>query len=776
MLSPIGNFDQPPQTRLSEAGHFGSALEKAMQEAAESLNAPAIPRPGVEHSPAPAEPEKPAEFVNPFNEVSNGLLKRIMNAENTDQLPEVAGAAGIPVEERGTWFLGLQAGARAEIERRKAANQQGKTFKTLDELNANKPKVAEAKTPDSDETVTAPELSLDTDKFPAQTEVKPRAEALPQTDAEKYDAKYAAMGEDKIMDLGYRISELGDDTVTKDMSVEEQKALARAYNRIMSTAHAEYDQVGPSWILHWKQNEGVKPLPRGYQAILDARAKQAQIELTEQYRQMSSMDLIKMADDGAEIRSKAELEIYGAQLERAQKEIAEVLAGLGPQEIIKEYEARRANPEDNKGMYMDLLAKKYEAAQKKLENWRAKYHHMSDDAIIGLSEERIKAMSEAEFDIYAEEYQKAVKHRKELLADKNHGKVPRESVGASPASQSLDLNAIHAKYNSMDTAGILHAADEAFAGKMSDTEFDVFIHKYNAALNNMHVQLNKMPRQQIISIYEQFKGDETDAPRHEGLLKVMEPFYARAKSAQESYDIFNKALKHGEDDFMKGIDYLSTEELETLYDYATSPQEAGRLQRKFNRAAKRRNKLTAKVVRGRATALEDGVARAAAHLADSYRRQREALPNVADTQLLTKRHLREVERELTNRDVADEYIQKQFDAMKSIAEKQGGIFEVPEQFIDLDKAPPVIKQAIEKGDAGIGNQFIREAYDRRVLRMMQKSPYLADSILLWRDKHAKLHNQLATRAAQEQLHDLYLQRMSALDERMRGNDSRGEAA
>ncbi len=727
-LSEGGSLNHEPQdVRLSEAGRLDDMLARTMAEAmARHSSAEALPEadPKVAQS-LPSEAEQaPAESTSSFHEASRLLLRKIVQSESPDDLPKIAGADKISPEERDGWFAKLKTGAAAEMAKRDAGKESG-AFKPIHELNAAKAQAAASNAADRKTHEQAPtEASPVTDKIPTQIE----APTASKTEAEKYDAKYAVMGEDKIMDLGYRISELGDDTATEGMSVEEQKALARAYNSIVSKAEAEYYATDPSWILQWKENENVKPLPRGYQSLLDKHAKRAESELLDYYRRMDSEQLIRLHDNGMpDIKSQAERGIYYSQLNRAENELRAEINEMTPQEIIADYESKLANPSPQRSKrYMEVLEAHY-------------------------------------------------KHAHNVIHDANE------------------------KYGKMTPVELMNAADQVFAGKMPDDEFAVFAEKYQAALGNIESRLKQMPKHEIVSLYEGFQNNPT-MPKPEGLLAAMQKSYEAAlEPKREAYALRNKALTYGNGKLIDGLAYLTTEELNQIHDYASGPMWAAKQLKARDAASKKHDKFAAKTARdsmkGKApNAKHQLKIEQATAKANEHHEELSSVYNTTDTKLLTKRDLRELEYELLDRERGDKYMQSvferalkadetdpgkgvlQFMGLESVADKIPLAFDPEERIPPLD---PNLKHAIDKGNGkwlDITPDISRAAYDRQVIQILHNSSSLADSILLHRDSLGQLYSQLRTGPGRVQLRELYEQRMKVLDERLRKNTNKQEAA
>lgn len=467
----------------------------------------------VHEVPIPTQPEAPAiERINPFHDATRKILRKVINAENPDALPEALGADKVPERYRGDWLAELKASAQAELAERDAGKKGG-SFKPLNELNTsgNAHNGAAAQEAKAAAPATAPEpapkqkvgerIDSATAKATGTTQnvagrlgapaqqTKTHEKSKHQTEAEKYDAKYAAMPEGEVLEIVYEISVEGNHALEQSMPIEERKALRRAYDRSISNLHAKFDQVEPSVILSWNESKDYQP--PAFKHILNKRAEQARAELNDKYLKMDSEDIFRAIDGGImNGMSQAEFTVFKPQLDRALNELKAELREMSPQEIISLYEKNLGDPKGNLSpTYMSILGVYYRDAQ-------------------------------------------------EALKRKDNGQAAQASAAhesqqaSSEAADQAQIDAWKEKYHNLDEVGVLRVAEKAFAGELSDAEFEVFAHEYQSVIRYMHDALGKMPYDELIKAYEDQAAHADTLNLPAAYEAIIRPYYEAAKQKE----------------------------------------------------------------------------------------------------------------------------------------------------------------------------------------------------------------------------------------------------
>ncbi len=239
--------------------------------------------------------------------------------------------------------------------------------------------------------------------------------------------------------------------------------------------------------------------------------------------------------------------------------------------------------------------------------------------------------------------------------------------------------------------------------------------------------------------------------------------------SKNPYALRGKAVEKGKGDFLSGVDYLSTEEIQDMVNYATGPDRAAAHAKARDAAYVDSKKYAGMHIRRRkhaADALSEeyaGKARQFDAITDGHHRTVGDIFNAQDRNLLTSRDLKWLQQELRDREAADTYIQKQFDTLGKV---QDGAVD-PQlqklQFLGLEKSPNKWLDW-NLGSIKVGPMAAGLAYDRRALQMVRDP-----AVIKYIFDHSAFHNvydRLSTKAGKEQFWDFYQPVQRVLIEQM----------
>lgn len=242
------------------------------------------------------------------------------------------------------------------------------------------------------------------------------------------------------------------------------------------------------------------------------------------------------------------------------------------------------------------------------------------------------------------------------------------------------------------------------------------------------------------------------------------------------YALWHKAAEKGKDDkgnrnFLGGIDYLSTEEIQDMVNYATGPDRAADFT-KARDAAYIDSQTYASMHMRRRGHINDATtdeyaakARQSKARADYHHRLAGDIFNTEDRNLLSPRDLKVLQQELRDRQAADAYIEKQFD---SLAKSQEGVDTTLQmlQFLGLEKSPKkLLNWKVSMGNIGVGPAAAAQAYDWRALQIIRDNPAVSEYIFEHSASH-DVYDRLKTHAGKELFLDFYHPYAHEMSERM----------